>query len=96
MRETASGGSIERFIDYLRMRKLQYVLDGGFRVAVNNSNLIVANCNEMVRGSLKGRWVGQASRFRCSLATAGGGGVQARELVTKAEMFDAIRTGSAE
>ena len=41
-------------------------------------------------------WVDQASRFRCSLATASGGSVQVRELATKAEVFDTIRTGNAE
>ena len=95
-RETAAGGSKERFLDYLRIRKLQCLLDGGFRIAVNNSNLIVVNCNEMVRGSLQGQWVDQASRFRCSLVTAGSGGIQVRKLATKAEVFNTIRTGSAE
>ena len=65
-------------MDYLKIWKLKYVLDGGFRVQVNDNNLIVVNCNEMVRGSLQGSWVDQASQHGCSLVTTGNGVVQVR------------------
>ena len=90
-RNAASGESVEKLINKLRTWKLAYVIDGGFRVRIDHRNQIVLNCNEMVRRSLEGRWVQQASQLRCSLVSAGGGEVQVKELTTKADVFNVIR-----
>ena len=52
--DAAPGGSIEEFVGYLRIWKAQYALDGRFWAAVNSIDSVVANCNEMIRGSLQG------------------------------------------
>ena len=72
--------------------KLQDLIDGGSRVSVNDTSQIVLNCNEMIRGSLQGEWVQQASELKCCLVSAGSGGVQVRELTTKADVFNTIRS----
>ena len=89
-------GSIERFLEYLRAWKLQCVLGGGFWIKVNDKNVIAVSCSEVIRGLLRGRWVEQASHFKCSQVAAGNGSVEVRELMTKAEVFDTIRMGNAE
>ena len=92
VRNAASGESAEKFIKNMRTWRLVHVIDGGFRVSIDNRNQIVLNCNEMVKGSLEGGWVQQASQLRCSLVSAGGGGVQVKELSTKADVFSIIRS----
>ena len=61
---------------------------------VNDTTQIVVNCNEMIRGSLEGGWAQQVSQYKYSLASVENGGVQVRELTTKAEVFDTIRVMS--
>ena len=61
---------------------------------LNDRNQTIVNCNEMIRGSLWDGWAQQASQHKCSLVSAGNGGVQVRELTTKLDVFNAIRAMS--